>query len=63
MRVVEMGGAEELLNVLEGAKDDKTRKEALKALIALSMSGDSLMPPPGRSCTSFSLFVAPKCFI
>jgi hypothetical protein len=58
MRVVEMGGAEELLNVLEGAKDDKTRKEALKALIALSMSGELLIPS-----TSFSLFVTPKCFI
>ncbi|KAL6637565.1 hypothetical protein ACP70R_025137 [Stipagrostis hirtigluma subsp. patula] len=38
MKVVEMGGAQELLNVLEGAKDDKTRKEALKALAALSKS-------------------------
>ncbi|XP_066386541.1 uncharacterized protein [Miscanthus floridulus] len=39
MKVVEMGGAQELLNVLEGAKDDKTRKETLKALAALSKSG------------------------
>ncbi|CAL4926561.1 unnamed protein product [Urochloa decumbens] len=39
MKVVEMGGAQELLNVLEGAKDDKTRKEALKTLVALSKSG------------------------
>lgn len=39
MKVVEMGGAQELLNMLEGAKDDKTRKQALKALIALSYSG------------------------
>ncbi|KQK13859.1 uncharacterized protein LOC100841601 [Brachypodium distachyon] len=38
MKVVEMGGAQEILNVLEGAKDDKTRKEALKALVALSKS-------------------------
>lgn len=41
MKVVEMGGAQELLNMLEGAKDDKTRKQALKALIALSHSGES----------------------
>ncbi|ONM11906.1 ARM repeat superfamily protein [Zea mays] len=40
MKVVEIGGAQELLNVLEGAKDDKTRKETLKALAALSKSGE-----------------------
>ncbi|XP_008796772.3 uncharacterized protein LOC103712127 isoform X1 [Phoenix dactylifera] len=38
MKVVEMGGAQELLNMLEAAKDDKTRKQALKALVALSHS-------------------------
>ncbi|XP_020589249.1 uncharacterized protein LOC110030715 [Phalaenopsis equestris] len=38
MKVVEMGGAQDLLIMLEGAKDDKTRKEALKALLALSHS-------------------------
>ncbi|KAJ6846732.1 uncharacterized protein M6B38_282995 [Iris pallida] len=38
MKVVEMGGAQDLLNMLEAAKDDKTRKEALKALDALSHS-------------------------
>ncbi|OAY85169.1 uncharacterized protein LOC109712902 [Ananas comosus] len=41
MKVVEMGGAQELLNMLEGAKDDKTRKQALKALIALSHSDEA----------------------
>lgn len=40
MKVVEMGGAQEILNVLEGAKDAKTRKEALKALVALAKSGE-----------------------
>lgn len=40
MKVVEMGGAQELLNVLEGAKDDKTRKEVLKTLVELSKSGE-----------------------
>ena len=39
MKVVEMGGAQAILEVLEGAKDDKTRKEALKALVVLSKSG------------------------
>ncbi|CAL4943567.1 unnamed protein product [Urochloa decumbens] len=41
MKVVAMGGAQELLNVLEGAKDDKTRKEALKTLVALSKSEEA----------------------
>lgn len=42
MKVVELGGALDLLTMLETAKDDKTRKEALKALVALSHSGESL---------------------
>uniref|UniRef100_A0A0D9ZHZ1 Uncharacterized protein n=1 Tax=Oryza glumipatula TaxID=40148 RepID=A0A0D9ZHZ1_9ORYZ len=41
MKVVEMGGAQELLNVLEDAKDDKTRKQILKALHALSKSEEA----------------------
>ncbi|CAD5325972.1 unnamed protein product [Arabidopsis thaliana] len=41
MKVVEMGGAQELLHMLGSAKDDKTRKEALKALAALSKSGEA----------------------
>ncbi|KAF5729458.1 hypothetical protein HS088_TW21G01624 [Tripterygium wilfordii] len=36
--IVEMGGAQELLNMLGTAKDDRTRKEAFKALAALSLS-------------------------
>ncbi|XP_048322568.2 uncharacterized protein LOC107413971 isoform X5 [Ziziphus jujuba] len=43
MKIVEMGGARELLNMLEAAKDDRTRKEALKALSALSQSELNLM--------------------
>ncbi|CAF2112141.1 unnamed protein product [Brassica oleracea] len=42
MKVVELGGAQELLHMLGAAKDDKTRKEALKALAALSKSGKML---------------------
>ncbi|KMZ73517.1 ARM repeat superfamily protein [Zostera marina] len=38
MKIVEIGGAKYLLNMLESAKDDRTRKEALKALVALSHS-------------------------
>ncbi|KAI0527063.1 hypothetical protein KFK09_002659 [Dendrobium nobile] len=38
IKVAEMGGAQDLLIMLETAKDDKTRKEALKALLALSHS-------------------------
>ncbi|CAN6281995.1 unnamed protein product [Urochloa humidicola] len=41
MKVVEMGGAQELLNVLESAKDDKIRKEVLKTLVALSKSEEA----------------------
>lgn len=40
-KIVEMGGAEELLNMLGTAKDDRTRKEALKALAALSPSDEA----------------------
>ncbi|RXH94715.1 hypothetical protein DVH24_024399 [Malus domestica] len=42
MKIVEMGGARELVNMLGGAKDDRTRKEALKALSALSPSDKAL---------------------
>ncbi|KAL5987710.1 hypothetical protein ACLOJK_035461 [Asimina triloba] len=38
MKIVEIGGAKELLKMLEVAKDDRTRKEALKALVAISRS-------------------------
>lgn len=41
MKVVELGGAQELLHMLGAAKDDKTRKEALKALAALSKSDEA----------------------
>lgn len=43
MKIVEMGGAQELVNMLGVAKDDSTRKEALKALLALSHSGQSFI--------------------
>ncbi|XP_015944159.1 uncharacterized protein LOC107469295 isoform X1 [Arachis duranensis] len=38
MKILEMGGAKELLNMLSTAKDDRTRKAALEALAALSQS-------------------------
>ncbi|XP_071929848.1 uncharacterized protein [Coffea arabica] len=38
MKIVEIGGAQELLNMLGTAKDDRTRKEALRALDAISKS-------------------------
>ncbi|GAB2288195.1 hypothetical protein Dimus_022536 [Dionaea muscipula] len=37
-KIVEMGGAKQLVKMLEAAKDDRTRKEALKALSALAAS-------------------------
>ncbi|CAL8126153.1 unnamed protein product [Prunus armeniaca] len=42
MKIVEMGGAQELVNMLVDAKDDRTRKEALKALSALSPSDQAI---------------------
>ncbi|KAK4579582.1 hypothetical protein RGQ29_029308 [Quercus rubra] len=42
MKIVETGGAQELVNMLGAAKDDRTRKEALKALTALSHSDEAV---------------------
>ncbi|XP_028778846.1 uncharacterized protein LOC114735324 [Neltuma alba] len=42
VKIVEMGGAQELLNMLNTASDDRTRKVALKALDALSQSDEVL---------------------
>ncbi|PON83232.1 Coatomer beta subunit [Trema orientale] len=42
MKIVEIGGAQELLKMLEAAKDDRTRKEALKALSAISHSDEAV---------------------
>ncbi|XP_073130997.1 uncharacterized protein [Henckelia pumila] len=42
MKIVEMGGAQELVNMLGSAKDDRTRKEALKALVAISKSDEAV---------------------
>ncbi|XP_054796396.1 uncharacterized protein LOC129301820 [Prosopis cineraria] len=42
MKIVEMGGAQELLSMLNTANDDRTRKSALKALDALSRSDEVL---------------------
>ncbi|KAL6542628.1 hypothetical protein OROMI_024230 [Orobanche minor] len=44
MKIVELGGAKGLVNMLAGAKDDKTRKLALKALVAISKSDGALDP-------------------
>ncbi|KAL8172334.1 hypothetical protein V2J09_024138 [Rumex salicifolius] len=41
-KIVELGGVQDLVNMLTAAKDDKTRKEALKALNALSYSDEVL---------------------
>lgn len=38
MKIVEIGGAQELIKMLDTAKDDRTRRAALKALVALSHS-------------------------
>ncbi|GFP84411.1 hypothetical protein PHJA_000584900 [Phtheirospermum japonicum] len=42
MKIVEMGGAQELVSMLASAKDDRTRKAALKALVAISKSDDAV---------------------
>ncbi|KAM3284950.1 putative protein isoform X1 [Capsicum chacoense] len=41
MKIVEIGGAQKLLNMLESARDDRTRKESLKALFAISKSDEA----------------------
>lgn len=52
MKIVEMGGAQQLVNMLGVAKDDRTRKEALKALVALSHSGQRFI-----FCTTLFFYV------
>ncbi|KAM7277506.1 hypothetical protein ACFE04_019372 [Oxalis oulophora] len=42
MKIIEMGGAQELVNMLAAATDDRTRKEALKALAALSNADEAV---------------------
>ncbi|KAF9595369.1 hypothetical protein IFM89_000287 [Coptis chinensis] len=39
-KILELGGAQRLLNMLEVAEVDRTRKEALKSLFALSQSDE-----------------------
>lgn len=39
MKIVEMGGAQKLVEVLGAATDDPTRKEALNAIVAIARSG------------------------
>lgn len=43
MKIVEIGGTQHLLNMLEAARDDRTRKEALKALFAISKADEAAM--------------------
>ncbi|CAA0825437.1 ARM repeat superfamily protein [Striga hermonthica] len=42
MKIVELGGAKELVSMLAAAKDDRTREAALKALVAISKSDDAV---------------------
>lgn len=42
MKIVELGGAKELIKMLAAAKDDRTRKAALKALVAISKSDEAV---------------------
>nr|ACJ83859.1 unknown [Medicago truncatula]AFK47511.1 unknown [Medicago truncatula] len=42
MKIVELGGGKELINMLSTAKDDRTRKAALNALSQLSQSDEVL---------------------
>ncbi|OAY38362.1 uncharacterized protein LOC110624703 [Manihot esculenta] len=41
-KILELGGAQELVNMLENAKEDNTRIAALKALVALSHSDEAV---------------------
>lgn len=42
MKIVEMGGAQKLVDMLGAAKDDSTRKEALNAIVAIARSGQHI---------------------
>lgn len=42
MKIVEMGGAQQLVDMLGAATDDKTRKEALNAIIAIARSDEAV---------------------
>ncbi|KAF6170549.1 hypothetical protein GIB67_031957, partial [Kingdonia uniflora] len=42
MQVVELGGAHGLINMLKAVKDDRTRKETLRALVALARTDISV---------------------
>ncbi|KAL0357402.1 UNVERIFIED_CONTAM: hypothetical protein Scaly_1425900 [Sesamum calycinum] len=42
MKIVELGGAKELVKMLATAKDDRTRKAALRALVAISKSDEAV---------------------
>lgn len=42
MKIVELGGAQQLVEMLNGAKDDSTRKEALNAIIAIARSDEAM---------------------
>ncbi|KAL8260259.1 hypothetical protein R6Q59_028212 [Mikania micrantha] len=41
MKIVEMGGAQKLVEMLGAAKDDPTRKEALNAIVAIAHSDEA----------------------
>ncbi|KAI3817854.1 hypothetical protein L1987_11653 [Smallanthus sonchifolius] len=41
MKIVEMGGAQKLVEMLGAAKDDPTRKEALNAIVAIARSDEA----------------------
>ncbi|PWA89544.1 ARM repeat superfamily protein [Artemisia annua] len=42
MKIVEMGGAQKIVEMLGDAKDDATRKEALNAIIALARADEAV---------------------
>ena len=43
MKIVEMGGAQKIVDMLSDAKDDAPRKEALNAIIVLARVGQYLL--------------------
>lgn len=43
MKIVEMGGAQKIVDMLSDAKDDAQRKEALNAIIVLARVGQYLL--------------------
>ncbi|XP_024996406.1 uncharacterized protein LOC112529373 isoform X1 [Cynara cardunculus var. scolymus] len=60
MKIVEMGGAQQLVDMLGAATDDKTRKEALNAIIAIARSDEAVGALQSAGAISV-IMATPQC--